>query len=129
MREIPGRPGYYATEDGSIYSSRTLGCKPRIDGLLHRLKTIVSCGRRPYLRVSINKTKFDVHQLILEAFVGQRPDGRECRHLDGNPLNNCASNLCWGTHKENQQDRAVHGTGNQGKRNPNYRHGRYVRPR
>jgi len=58
-----------------------------------------------------------VHILVLEAFVGSCPAGMECRHLDGNPANNYLDNLCWGTPTQNQGDRAVHGTGNQGSRN------------
>jgi hypothetical protein len=34
----------------------------------------------------------------------------ECRHLDGNRLNNHLSNLCWGTHQENIDDQIRHGT-------------------
>jgi hypothetical protein len=37
-------------------------------------------------------------------------DGLEIRHLDGNPLNNCLTNLAWGTPAENKEDRKTHGT-------------------
>lgn len=48
---------------------------------------------------------FQVHRLVLDAFVGPRPDGMECRHLDGNPANNRLENLAWGTRAENMADR------------------------
>lgn len=51
-----------------------------------------------------------VHTLVLTAFVGPRPVGLVCRHLDGDPANNVLANLRWGTHKENCADRARHGT-------------------
>ena len=51
-----------------------------------------------------------VHRLVLEAFVGPCPCNMECRHLDGNSLNNNLSNLKWGTRLENQQDSIKHGT-------------------
>ena len=51
-----------------------------------------------------------VHTLVLEAFVGSRPSGLVCRHLDGNPRNNHVSNLRWGTRRENDADSARHGT-------------------
>jgi len=51
-----------------------------------------------------------MHCLVLEAFVGPCPKGMQCRHLDGNRKNNNLSNLCWGTYKENGEDRKVHGT-------------------
>lgn len=58
---------------------------------------------------SRQKTRL-VHQLVLEAFVGQRPDGLECRHIDGNPTNNNLGNLEYGTPKENSIDKVRHGT-------------------
>lgn len=50
-----------------------------------------------------------VHVLVAEAFIGPRPPGKVTRHLDGNQLNNARSNLRWGTHAENAQDRIAHG--------------------
>lgn len=51
-----------------------------------------------------------VHRLILETFIGPCPLGMECRHLDGNPLNNRLDNLCWGTRSENIKDSVLHGS-------------------
>lgn len=51
-----------------------------------------------------------VHQLVLEAFVGPKPHGAVCRHLDGNRTNNCLANLAWGTAAENSADAIKHGT-------------------
>lgn len=42
--------------------------------------------------------------------MGPRPDGLECRHLDGNPANNRLLNLKWGTRTENVHDSMLHGT-------------------
>lgn len=49
-----------------------------------------------------------VHHLVLEAFVGPKPTGHECRHLDGTRDNNRLSNLAWGTKAENTADRTKH---------------------
>ena len=57
-----------------------------------------------------------VHTLVLEAFVGPRPEGLVCRHLDGDPLNNRLENLRWGTPEENSQDSIQHGTHHQTER-------------
>ncbi|WP_371874734.1 HNH endonuclease [Streptomyces fulvorobeus] len=57
-----------------------------------------------------------MHTIVLEAFVGVRPDGREAAHLDGNPTNNDVSNLAWVTHAENIAHRAAHGTKVRGER-------------
>lgn len=45
-----------------------------------------------------------VHQLVALTFLGPRPKGQEVRHLDGNPLNNRADNLAYGTRTENIYD-------------------------
>jgi len=122
---IPNCEGYYASSDGLIYSTVTVGRYPRTDGPLKKLIEIPSS--RPYLRVNTGRGKEDIHALVLEAFVGPRPSGMHCRHLDGNPHNNAIDNLKWGTVQENQVDRERHGTGNQGSRNPNYKHGKFVK--
>jgi hypothetical protein len=50
-----------------------------------------------------------VHHLVLEAFVGPKPVGQECRHLNGNPADNRLENLQWGTSSENSYDVVRHG--------------------
>lgn len=62
-----------------------------------------------------------VHRLVLEAFIGPCPEGMECRHLDRNPANNAITNLKWGTHLENEEDKQVHGTSNKGERHGNHK--------
>lgn len=56
------------------------------------------------------------HVLVLEAFTGPRPSGCLACHRDGNPANNSASNLYWGTQKENMRDAVRHGTMRRGER-------------
>ena len=53
----------------------------------------------------------------METFVGRRPDGTECRHIDGNKLNNRLENLEWTTHKINELDKYKHGTIMRGPKN------------
>lgn len=57
-----------------------------------------------------------VHHLVLEAFVGPRPAGQEGLHGDGNPANNRAANLRWGTRAQNSDDAVRHGTHPQAKK-------------
>ena len=56
------------------------------------------------------------HTLVLEAFVGKRPNNMECCHNDGNALNNYLFNLRWDTAKNNHADKLKHGTSNTGER-------------
>lgn len=62
------------------------------------------------LRDSGRDRYVSVHTLVLESFVGPRPEENVCRHLDGNPSNDRLENLRWGTQKENIQDSIKHGT-------------------
>jgi len=45
-----------------------------------------------------------VHSLMLETFVGPRPEGALACHRDDNPDNNHLENLYWGTPTQNIQD-------------------------
>lgn len=45
-----------------------------------------------------------VAPLVCAAFHGYRPEGYQCMHLDGNPKNNNADNLSWGTIHENSNE-------------------------
>jgi len=44
-----------------------------------------------------------VHGIILETFVGRRPLGMQCNHIDGDKKNNKLENLEWVTPSENQK--------------------------
>lgn len=51
---------------------------------------------------------FHVHTLVAKAFV--LGTGQVVRHLDGNPMNNHFTNLAWGSYKDNEADKKLHGT-------------------
>lgn len=66
-----------------------------------------------------------VHTMVLETFLGPCPGerytignhyGLECRHLDGNPINNTPDNLVWGTRSQNRRDQVRHGTAVRGEK-------------
>lgn len=145
-----GYPGYRVGTDGSVWSRllrtavRGPGRRGSVSGLSvewKKLQPVVDKGTG-YTVVSLcnsGKTKtFLVHQLVLLAFEGPRPEGMVCRHLDGNPVNNNRGNLCWGTHRENMQDMVRHGRSARGNRNGarlhpermprGYRHGSRTHP-
>lgn len=65
--------------------------------------------------------KIRIHRLVLEAFVGSCPVGKEGCHNDGNGENNFVKNLRWDTRYGNMQDKKKHGTepSHEGFKNPN----------
>lgn len=86
---------------------------PYSDGRTYRLRGRIlrpgtSKGRDKYLRVGLCRDgelhMKKVHLLVAEAFIGPRPKGAVCRHLNDNPSDNRIENLRWGTASENQQD-------------------------
>jgi HNH endonuclease/NUMOD4 motif len=105
-------------EFSSLGRVKSLSRKVVINGNIHQLKEKILKpwvgNKLGHLQIAIRvrgRVKgFWLHRLILEAFKGPCPEGMECRHKDGNPINNKISNLRWGTHKRNVRDQIKHGT-------------------
>ncbi len=101
----PDFPQYLIFEDGTVISyarktPRKMTPKDICRGYLG-LRIVNADGKLQSIKH---------HRLVCAVFHGPCPDGHETRHLDGNRSNNCASNLRWGTPKENAEDQARHGT-------------------
>lgn len=101
LSRIDRFPDYWAGDDGQIYSWKTrhlraLVATPDRDGYLG-VNLYDRTGRRTYVRV---------HALVCRAFHGPAAPGQTCvRHLNGVQTDNHADNLCWGTNRQNQEDR------------------------
>jgi hypothetical protein len=115
---VPGLHGYGASRDGRIWSRRGIGSQARQgDGLVSQWREKEShIGRHGYLQVSIVRERGKrcsnvcVHSLVAAAFLGPTPEGLEIRHKNGDRFDNSGSNLCFGTPKQNAEDRDDHGT-------------------
>lgn len=113
---------YEINESGDIRSLQFKGV-PRQSPLL--ISKWVRKNQGGYVTVNLskdgaNRTRY-LQQVVLESFVGPRPDGMDACHNDGNPLNNHISNLRWDTKSSNQIDRRKHGTDMRGERHHNAR--------
>lgn len=107
---VPGYEGLYEVSDqGEVRSlDRTLEYK---SGHLQRVRGRVlkhPTSRNGYPVVVLCNSGVEVmkyvHQLVLEAFVGPRPDGMLGLHWDDVKTNNSLTNLRWGSRTENAQD-------------------------
>lgn len=106
-RPIPLAPGYEASSLGRVRSFRR-GAPPNgriLSQLLDRLG---------YPTVKVNhggKWRWRlVHQLMMEAFVGPRPEWAQgVRHLNDVKTDNRIENLTYGTASENVFDQVRHG--------------------
>ena len=114
-RAVVGYEGSY--EVSSLGGVRSLdrvvtypnGVKRKFEGRF--LKLAIGQGGYPSVQLKINgvrKSAF-VHHLVLEAFVGPRPDGCIALHWDDNRNDNRVENLRWGTHSENRRDAVRNG--------------------
>lgn len=103
-KSIDGFPRYRIGSDGSIWSST-----PRRKDRPWKRLNPSRRGANKYLCVDLRnngaKRRVYVHVLVLEAFVGPRPDGMEACHGPNGKDDNSVSNLRWGTHRENIQDK------------------------
>lgn len=105
---MPGFEGYEVSSRGRVRSYWIPGVRPRRVGTTYRILTGTrsSFGYQSYN--IIGRKPIPVHVLIATAFHGPRPAGGVVRHLDGNPQNNAATNIAWGTPAENVADRDRH---------------------
>ena len=109
---IHGHKGYSVTEDGRVLSlDKIVVCKTRSNFSVKGRELKPGIGKNGYKLVVLGRgNPRYIHSLVCEAFHGNRPEGKEVRHLDGNKLNNHKDNLSWGTRKENVADSIAHGT-------------------
>jgi hypothetical protein len=118
--ELPDQPGYEVSDHGNVRSWK-YGSPPRI------ISQGINTYRNNYRlfgtsQGTANQYTIKTHAAVMAAFVGPRPSGLDIRHLDGDVSNNHLSNLAYGTHLENEQDKYRHGTRKKNA-NPTCRHG------
>lgn len=113
-RPVVGWPGYSVGDDGTVWTRRRANSDLREHW--RQMKTPLDSHGYYHVafRMAGKQTTYRIHTLVLNAFVGPRPAGYECRHLDGNRTNNRLTNICWGTGAENKNDRSKHGTQTRG---------------
>ena len=115
LKDVVGFPGYLVGLDGSVWSCWT---KQGVQlDVWHEL--IGSPNKGGYLCVGLWRERrqhtIPIHRLVLEAFVGPRPSGMQCRHYpDTSKTNNRLSNISWAEQSINENDKVSSGTSNKG---------------
>lgn len=113
---IAGFEGSYEVSDqGRVRSlARTI---TRGDGMHQPVPERIlraTVGNHGYPNVHLQKpgvkSMRTVHTLVLEAFVGPRPDGADACHENGNRIDPRLSNLRWDTRSANVRDSIRQGT-------------------
>jgi hypothetical protein len=93
LRPIDDFPGYLATEDGRIYSTKSQKyLRPKIQNSGY--------GRVCLCRSGGCYTKL-VHRLVAAAYIDNPLGLREVNHIDGIKANNAARNLEWVNKSQN----------------------------
>ena len=113
-KDIPEYPGYRAGDDGTIWSCWQQ-CGPAIGylpiGEWKQLKpSIRKDDRKQYCLSRVDKlihTRLGSH-LVLEAFIGPRPNGMECCHGENSCSDDSINNIRWDTPLNNVQDKYKH---------------------
>jgi hypothetical protein len=112
-RAVVGHPGYEVSSTGRVRSTdRSISAACRWGGMMEKQMRgrvlrpwLVGAG---YLMVTMGlerSSRAYVHRLVAEAFLSHTPERPEVNHMDGNKLNNHASNLEWVTASENMRHR------------------------
>ena len=95
-KPVVGAARYSVSDMGRVMGPGRKGQGPSI---------ITPVLRSEYLRISIGRKNFSIHKMVLEAFLGPAPTGKDrCAHWNGNKSDNRLVNLRWASAKENSDD-------------------------
>lgn len=112
-----GHPHYRIGDDGSFWGRKIVGSGRAGNERIGGWRKLKGSGKTYRIAYPDGKV-YLFHHLVLWAFVGKKPaDKHECRHLDGNRLNNSLVNLSWGTYQQQWEDKIKHGRFNKGAKN------------
>ncbi len=121
---VVGYEGLYEVSDqGRVRSLLRRDRKNRhVHGRVLKPRSTTNTSGNKYLRVQLcldgTNRDYYIHALVLESFVGARPQGCVAAHEDNDGTNNTPSNLSWKTQQGNADDRVRHGNTTKGEKNP-----------
>lgn len=92
---LPSNLAYMVSNRGEVYSLKTNKSMKLTPNLGYQRIPICHLGKRKMRTV---------HSLVLETFIGKRPDGLVINHKDGNRSNNHIDNLEYCTQSHNVKE-------------------------
>ena len=102
FKEIPNTKGYYwISNKGGLWSTRTNKLCKWSKNAKNYLFTTRTYKDRVLIIVA--------HKEVTRAFLGNRPEGTEVNHIDGDKNNNSVENLEYITHQENIDHARING--------------------
>lgn len=118
-RSVPGWVSYRVGDDGSVWSCHKNKHGPPAPWRMLK----ATADKHGYLYVDLkskgHRERKYIHTLVLEVFVGPRPEKADgCHDPDPTPTNNRLNNLKWGTRLENVRDAIRHGRWMRGSMTP-----------
>lgn len=111
FRKIQSTENMYINDKAEIIAVKTIGEK-QIAYIYTNTpdRPITAKNNSGYMIMNVEGKTRTVHSLVAEAFLGPRPYGYDIDHIDGNKLNNNASNLRYVTHEDNMKHFYKHNT-------------------
>ena len=102
-KEIANEGFKYATDNLYVSTTGDVIRVKEYDGKVYYKLVIPSTTRDGYKQVGISSTKkaIHIHTLVMMAYVGPRPEGKQIDHIDRNKANNRLENLRYVTPEEN----------------------------
>lgn len=116
-RGIKDFPRYQVSNMGRVRSNYGRGSGSHKIRDWKILKPFVSSSGYNNILLSPGRRHFDIHRLVLSAFVGPCPEGCEALHGNDIRTDNRLSNLKWGTRSENHCQIVLNGHHNKTKLN------------
>lgn len=117
-RSIEGAPGYEVSSLGRVRSIERVvfqtGRWGKPISYVAKGRVLRPAAHGPYVTVALSvdgrpANKY-VHRLVLTAFDRPPAQGEQCCHTNGDPRDNRAVNLRWGSASQNAHDKFRHGT-------------------
>src|SRR6478736_4483625 len=108
-KDIPDISNYQASSHGRIRRLRHLK-----NGTVKSTVLIGGCNNQGYQQCTycLNSGQFTrlTHVIVAKTWIGNRPEGMQICHNNGNKLDNSVSNLRYDTCRNNCLDKVKHGT-------------------